>query len=493
MITRHALWAVVAATALTACGGDSSDSPAPAPTPAPSPAPLPVAGDRIEPLDTARFPRSAQAKAGLAATRHIPAGTPVARVGLGPLPIIKAAAVEEKGAALKVGDGRDVPATAQVADVAALLNWSPTPDGGAIAAISFVSDGARAVRLGVLADNIPAGTVLRFYGKEGDEVVEMSSTQLADMRRGNEQGGVTGETARMVWGPDTAGEVSTLEVQLPAGVDPDELRIAVPRISHLASPAEQAWMRKAVESIGASASCHQDIMCRPDLEAESRSVAKMLYTSSADGRSYMCTGTLLNDPRSSGTPNFLTAAHCVSDQATASSLVTYWFFHAAACNSSPRYNQGTTRIAGGAQLLFASTRIDSTLLRLYAQPPANVLYAGSYFGAGVLPGLDVVGIHHPMGDLQKYSVGQVGGYAICNGSSCDTADADTGLQVRVTWQTGSTQQGSSGSAIFAQSGSARYVVGTLWGGNASCDAPNGSDYYGRFQKAFEGGVKDWLK
>lgn len=495
MMMRHILWAAVAATALTACGGDSSDSPAPSPTPTPtpSPSPLPVSGDRIEPLDTALSPRSAQVKPEQAATRHVPAGTPVARVQLGPLAVIKSAVTsDEKGVAFKIGEGRDVSATASPSDLAALLNWSSTADGGLVAAVSFVTDGAQAVRLGVLANNIPAGTVLRFYGAENDEVVEMSAAQLADLRRGNEQGGVTGDAARMVWGPDTSGEVSTLEVQLPPGVDPAALQLAVPRLSHLATTAEQTWTQKSVESIGNSASCHQDVMCRPDLEAESRSVAKMLYTSSADGRSYMCTGTLLNDTKGSRTPNFVTATHCISDQATASSLITYWFFRAAACNSTPQYDQNMTRLTGGSQLLFANAMIDTTLVRLNAQPPARVMYAGSYFGAGVLPGLDVIGIHDPMGDLQKYSLGQVTGYAICSGDSCNAADINTGLRLQVTWQLGSTQQGSSGSAIFAQSGSSRYVIGTLWGGNASCSG-GGADYYGRFNKAYDAGVKNWLQ
>ncbi|WP_423457371.1 hypothetical protein [Ottowia sp. VDI28] len=351
MMMRHILWAAVAATALTACGGDSSDSPAPSPTPtptpSPSPSPLPVSGDRIEPLDTALSPSSAQAKSAQAATRHIPAGAPVGRVQLGPLAVVKSAvAPEAKGVAYRIGEGRDVLATAEADGLAALLSWSPTADGGLVAGISFVADGAQAVRLGVLADSIPAGTVLRFYGAETDEVVEMSAAQLAALRLGNEQGGVTGDAARMVWGPDTTGDVSTLEVQLAPGVDPAVLRLAVPRLSHLGATAEQTLTSKTVESIGSSASCHQDVMCRPDLETESRAVAKMLYTSSADGRSYMCTGTLLNDAKGSRTPNFVTATHCVPDQATASSLITYWFFRAAACNSTPQYDQSMTRVTG---------------------------------------------------------------------------------------------------------------------------------------------------
>ena len=495
MMKRHALWVAVAATALVACGGGSDSSPAPTPAPAPAPgpapAPIPVVGDRIEPLDTALLPRSASFKVSKAATRQVPAGVPVARVELGPLLVTKSAPPQAKGTALKIGEGREIPATAHAADLAALLNWSATADGGQVAAIAFSAEGARGIRLGVLVHSLPDGATLRFYGVD-DAVVEMSSSQVANLRRNNEAGAVPGDDARMVWGPDTAGSVSTLEVQLPPGAKPGALQVAVPRLSHLTMTATQAWTpQKSVANIGDSESCNLDVMCRPDLQDESRSVAKMIYTK-RDGVAYMCTGTLLNDAASSRTPYFLTAAHCISDSYSAGSLVTYWFFHAASCNSTPRYASEVMRIEGGADFLWTDEVIDTTLLRLSGPPPANVVYAGSYFGSGVVPGLEVTGIHHPAGDLQKYSVGQALGYATCVGGTCSQADVTSGGSLRVSWQSGTTQGGSSGSALFARSGNAHYVVGTLFGGNASCQNASGSDYYGRFEKSFAAGINQWL-
>ena len=497
MMKRHALWAAVAATALVACGGGSDSSPSPAPTPAPAPTPgpaptpIPVVGDRIEPLDTALLPRSASLKLLKAPTRQVPAGMPVARVGLGPLPAIAPSPQQDKGTALKIGEGRELAATALAADLAALLNWSPTADGGLVSAVAFSAEGAKGIRLGVLVHSLPEGATLRFYGAD-DAVVEFSSAHVAKLRRNNEAGGVTGNDARMVWGPDTAGEVSTLEVQLPPGVAPGALQLAVPRLSHLTMAAAQAWTpQKSVANIGDSQSCNLDVMCRADLQAESRSVAKMMYTK-RDGIGYMCTGTLLNDAASSRTPYFLTAAHCVSDPYSAGTLITYWFFHSASCNSSPRYASEVMRIEGGADLLWSDEGIDTTLLRLSSPPPANVVYAGSYFGSGVVPGLEVTGIHHPAGDLLKYSVGQAQGYAICSGGSCSESDASSGGSLQVSWLSGTTEGGSSGSALFAKSGNTRYVIGTLFGGNASCQNPSGSDYYGRFEKSFAAGINQWL-
>ena len=73
------------------------------------------------------------------------------------------------------------------------------------------------------------------------------------------------------------------------------------------------------------------------------------------------------------------------------------------------------------------------------------------------------------------------------------ANADAGTMLRVGWTRGTTEQGSSGSAIFvATTGGTRYVVGALHGGSASCANPQGTDYYGRFNRAFYRGLGDWL-
>ena len=152
-----------------------------------------------------------------------------------------------------------------------------------------------------------------------------------------------------------------------------------------------------------------------------------------------------------------------------------------------------TRTTGGADLLYANATIDNTLVKLNAQPPARVVYAGSYFGSGVTPGVGVASVHNPQGDLQKYSVGAIRGYANCEGEgNCSNSDVNAGYMLRVNWQQGTTEGGSSGSAIFAQSGNTRYVVGALHGGAASCQNPNGSDFYGRFQRSFAAGIGGWL-
>ena len=469
---------------LAACGG-GSDSPPPAPTPAPTPNPPspPPVTDRIEPLDTATLPSKAAVAAPAAAASRLPPGAVVPRVELGPLAALKLSAGDGKNAPLQIGVNRAVAATAVAAALAARLQWHRLPDGSQVAALAFDSPGAQALRLGVRIGQAPAGAKLRFYGAPGSPVVEQAVPAQA-------QPGAEG-VAPVLWGPDTPGAVGTLELQLPPGASPAQLQLAVPQLSHLSQTVEQALAAgKTDNDIGISGSCNLDVMCTPALDAESRSVAQLLFT--RDGGTYLCTGTLLNDTRGSRTPRLLTAAHCIDNDASAASLVTYWFFRAAACNGSPKIDPASTRRTDGAKLLFTDSGVDSTLLLLNSAPPANVVYAGSYFGDGVGVGASVVAIHHPEGDLQKDSVGAVTGYASCGENTCTSASADAGTLWQIGWTRGTTEPGSSGAAIWTQLGSTRYVVGALHGGSASCQNPGGADFFGRFNRAYYRGLGNWL-
>lgn len=496
--------AVTAALALAACGGSdggpSAPAPAPAPTPTPTPTPPPPAQtvDRIEALDTARSPRGDSAKqAAAAASSRLPAGAAVAQVSLGPL----RKTLVQQGQALQIGQGREVQATAAADALAGQWQWHRLADGAQVAAVRFSAEGAQAVRLGVLVQELPEGTVLRFYGADG-AVQEMHAAELAALRAVNEAAGLRGEDARLVWGPDTAGAESTLEVQLPPGATPGQLKLAVPRLSHLTHTVAQAdlpW-RKDTTHIGAGGSCNIDVTCADQASQDSgRAVAKMVFSNS-QGNSFVCTGTLLNDTRNSRTPYFLTAAHCISDQAMASSLLTYWFFRAASCGSAPRFDSQATRMSGGARLLYTRAKLDTTLLRLNGQPPANVVYAGSYFGPLVRPGIQVIGVHHPKGDLQKISLGEIQAYADCDafdsqGNTACRLSANTGPMLVMQWSRGLVEQGSSGSAFFVaaqEDTSRRYVAGALSSGNGSCDKPDGVAVYGRFNLAFADGIRRWL-
>lgn len=471
---------------LLACGGDDDgDRPAP-----PPPGP-PLAGDRIEPLDTALL-KQARRPAAVQALSRLPAGAQVARIALGPLPELKQAAAPASGGPLQIGVGRDIAATADAAALGRLLDWTRLPDGTQVAALSFAAEGARALRLGVQVGHVPPGAMLRFYSDPDSDVVEMTAEEIRAGYRSQRAAGVPEAEAGRVWGPDTPGAVSTLELHLPAGTDPGRLQLAVPQLSQLSQTVAEAVQRKDVSDIGASGSCHVDVACTRH-DSESRAVAKMLYTKG--GGTFLCSGTLVNDSAGSLTPYFLTAAHCIDDGASASSLITYWFFRAAACDASGRLDRDMVRLTGGASLLEVHYPSDMALLRLRSDPPPRVVYAGSYFGPDAVPGVSVLGVHHPSGDVQKVSEGGIRAYASCivinNETRCSVSPQE-GDMLQVIWNRGSTEGGSSGSALFASAGGTQYVVGTLFAGNASCRNPDGSDFYGRYEPAFAASLQRWL-
>jgi len=495
---RHWLALGAAAALLAACGGGSGSG-----NPPDGDAPrAPFAGDRIEPYDpgppltfnaaAAKNAPRARAAAEHIATVRLPASWPQAKI---------ATPAQDKSGALPIGAARAVPDTASSAATQALLHWHAAADGTQVAALRFVSPAAHGVRLGVHVQALPEGALLRAYGSDAGAAVEITQAALQQMAARNAADAhATAQDIHTWWSPDFAGEATTLEVQIPPAADPQAVQIAVPRLMHHLLSLQEAvdsYDFTPAKDVGDSASCHINAACSPESALESRAVARMVYV--RGDASYLCSGTLLNDAQNSATPHLLTAAHCISTQREASSLTTDWFFRASSCGGT-RAQEARQRLPGGATLLYSGADTDVTLLRLDATPPPGVAFAGSYFGAPPPVGNTAVsGLHHPSGDLQKVSASTLRGVRNCEFSGqdsfgCERAPArvENGRFWEVVWQQGSTEPGSSGSALFATQGNTRYVIGQLSGGSATCQNPQGSDYYGRFDLAWRAGLRDWL-
>ena len=492
---HHALWSAAALAlccALTSCGGDEDDNGGGGGGGGSGTAgerAVALDAKRIEPLDTAkRTTAKVQENPALPA---LSADAPVAEIVL-PAPVAAKTTLDapQKGQPLHIGAERALGKRASADEVARLLPWQPLENGGQAAALRLVSPGAAGVRLAVDVRSLPAGAVLRFYGDFEGDVLEVTADEAARLRAINEEAGLAGEEARLVWSHAIDGAAVTLEVELPAGAAPDAAVLAVPHLSHLMLSPLQA----ITKNIGDSGSCNLNATCvLDDISAESRAVAKMTFNK--NGRSYLCTGTLLNDARSSRTPHFITANHCISSQSVASTLSTLWFYRAASCDGAGSAYSGAKQLSGGAALLRTDATYDTTLLRLNRQPPAGAVYAGSYFGGVLGKGSGVLGVHHPSGDLQKYSVGSITGYGTCSGDSCRLSDSDSSRPMfRIGWSQGTTEGGSSGSGLFVRNSASntRYFAGVLHGGDASCSNQGGFDVYGRFGKAYDAGLQNWL-
>ena len=214
--------------------------------------------------------------------------------------------------------------------------------------------------------------------------------------------------------------------------------------------------------------------------------AKMIYTKR--GGSFLCTGVLMLDlDDSSWIPYFLTAHHCIATQAAAQTLVTYWDFERASCGGPAPTT--VTQLTGGADLLITHSGSDSSLLRLRRDPPAGRdgrWYAG-WTAATLRHPTSVYGVHHPAGDLKKYSAGttvrDVG--ALLGDEEGGYLQEVKGVDVR--WSSGVTESGSSGSGLFDTTGRLRGVLS----GSPAGETCSTSSFYGRFDRFFPY-ARPWL-
>ena len=427
-------------------------------------------------LDSVRSmpPVEVTAEKAIAAERFVSSAGTAYRVDALPfdaqqLTSAKSAAVDaERAKPVQVGFPRGIAESAQTVPLGS-LSWASTADGGKAAKVTVLATGAAGMRIGYRVSGPADGVAIRFAGSDRDEVYLAGAT--AD--------------SGLSWSPVLEGSQGTIEVHVKRGFDVSQFGLQLETLSHLTVAARDFGQKTKVLQIGDSDSCNIDVACVSNPSAAllniAKATAKMVFNEGAS--TYLCTGTLINS--SSGANYFYTAAHCISSQAAASTLNTYWFFDAVACDSlaTPPYQL----LTGGADLMMTEPTMDGTLLRLRLAPPAGTVRAG--WNASVIPtGTTVVGIHHPSGDLKKFSQGSMQGYAQGPQAYGSTprfqANKDSFITVR--WVNGTTEGGSSGSGVFTYNASGSYyeLRGGLEGGAASCSNLSGIDRFSRMDLLF---------
>ncbi len=140
--------------------------------------------------------------------------------------------VSRPGTPRKIGFGRDVPELKNTTDTATGLKWQNTPQGGKIAAISITSPQAMGIRLGILVRRLPEKVIFRFYPHGAGVAYEIAGKEILETIQRNLDAGDSSDAARTYWSPHIEGEEVTLEIELPSGVSPDNLEIAIPGVSH---------------------------------------------------------------------------------------------------------------------------------------------------------------------------------------------------------------------------------------------------------------------
>jgi len=203
-----------------------------------------------------------------------------------------------------------------------------------------------------------------------------------------------------------------------------------------------------------------------DVQTAKHAVCKMIFRSGTS--EYTCSGALINNARQDGTPYFLTANHCISKSAEATSLITYFNYEVVGCEGDTL----TPLTLSGAKLLSTGQPSDYTLLQLNNTPGSSYqpYYAG--WDAHDSAVSKVTGIHHPAGSTKKISID----YDEIQANTTELGwDDNTVSPVSSHWQlgydVGKTYGGSSGSPLF---NSSNQIIGQLHGGD------DVNDFYGRF-------------
>ena len=381
---------------------------------------------------------------------------------------------------IQIGINRSLSSLFSGAINLAKLDWKET-NGGRAAHIIITSEQAESLRLQIKVTKIPDGAEIRFFSPSQLEqsVTVFTAEKIRNM-------------GLSFWSPSVNGDQIGLEIYLPKTAKFSELEITIPEVSHIFQDISKPLSQSKIPSLrAASESCNIDIACATqDWQDTGKSVAKYIYVET-DG-AYLCSGTLLADSDSNTQiPYFLTANHCINNSNAAQSMELHWFYRAEQCGgTTTSANFQTTQ--GGAELLNHSADTDFSFLKLNNTPPAGVGLSG--WSIAPLQANDtVVGLHHPGGDVKKYSKGQFGHFEkiVDLGTYLSVTQDPNGNFISVTWSEGITAGGSSGSGLWRTEQGVNYLVGALFGGSSFCADPQAPDDYGRFDRSYPA-ISQWL-
>jgi hypothetical protein len=193
-----------------------------------------------------------------------------------------------------------------------------------------------------------------------------------------------------LWTPSTSGEDVFLEAEIPAaaaGTAGAKTGFEIRELGEI--------LPAAYPDAGTAGACIVDATCVApatfDAIAEARkAVAHLEFV--YQGFIYECSGGLLNDDGPGVTPYLLTANHCFSTQAEASTLEAFWDFKTPSCGGKAP-DLATLPRSNGSALLATGEASDFTFVRLSAIPPGRALLG--WTAAPPANGTAVYRLSHP--------------------------------------------------------------------------------------------------
>lgn len=362
----------------------------------------------------------------------------------------------------------------------------------------------------------PQASALRLHFTElalapGVEVfVYNDAGQVASLRQAEDHGG-----GAEVWSDSVFGDRVRIQIRAATVAALESSHFTLAQAMHFGSRYRAAdLLRREYESgphpagsfCGAPVpDCTIDAMCALDtnagLQNATKAIAHLQFI--VGNGAYICTGTLLNsvfagaqagaDTGAGKPPYLLTANHCLSSPASASTVEAFFHYHTLDCFSTCVWNRvqvsGATLLATGS----APTRPDFTLLRLSPLPPGSGVARLGWTTEAPQEGWYVLRLGHPEGAPLAYSFRRLR----LNNSSlphCSAAPEPTflysGLAPTSAEAAGAVASGSSGSAglIFTDDYSDVRVIGQLYGhcpsGGDVCDPGADSTVDGAFRETF---------
>ncbi|MCW3787302.1 T9SS type A sorting domain-containing protein [Plebeiibacterium sediminum] len=217
-------------------------------------------------------------------------------------------------------------------------------------------------------------------------------------------------------------------------------------------------------------------------QTEKRAVCKIV----SDGQ--LSTGTLIGNTSETNTPYILTASHTMFDSKHAAEAI-YYFNDEFTDENNDNINESQF-ILGGELVASSINQLDFSLIQLASVPPPSfrTYYAGwnrktDSFQGGTC-------IHHAWGHPKQIAIDY---HTISTSNYNQQYDSDAFWHI-AHWETGFTSPGSSGAPLF---NSDHQIIGTLTGGQASCENPV-NDYFCQFGLSWDkypdihNQLKHWL-
>jgi len=338
-------------------------------------------------------------------------------------------------------------------------NWIEAGN-GMLWTMDLKSTGAVGVRLHFSNLNLPLGAELVVYSPAEPRFITGPVTSGGPLG--------TGE----FWTGTAFGDTARIECYVPLEQFPAVMAAAPFTIDEVSHKYRNVFKSDDEGGLAVGA-CHNVPACfSPTWDNVRKAVGMIEFV---DGGTFLCSGQLVRTAIDDQTPYFLTANHCVSSNAVANTVETFWKYERPTCAGSPTIG-GTSNINS---LVATYGTADETLMMVEGALPSNMFWV-AWATAEPASGTASTGVHHPDGSYMRISFGTKSNSPNCGGSSTNF--------MLLSWSSGVTEGGSSGSGIFRNDNQQLY--GTLTCGGSACSGGSGNgvpDSYGQFDRAYNAG------